>query len=138
MEKITVFLSSDVLFSAAYSNCGLSRAYLLFELQREGCFDLYVSSFICREARHNIAIKCPSKTNLLESLISETTELNDSPVFRGHLLPNRLPDADRLVLSTAIANRIRFFLTGNEPVFSQLYGKRIEATFILSTASLLN
>jgi hypothetical protein len=138
MEKITVFLNSDVLFSAAYSNCGLSRAYLLFELQREGCFDLYVSSFVCREARHNIAVKCPQKINFLDSLISETTELNDSPVFRGHLLPNRLPDADRLVLSTAIANRIKFFLTCNEQVFSPLYSKRIEATFILRPAGLLN
>lgn len=135
---MTVFLHSDVLFSAAYSNCGLSRAYLLFELQREGCLDLYVSSFVCREARHNIALQCPQKSGLLESLISETTELNDSPVFRGHLLPNRLPDADRLVLSTAIANRIKFFLTFSEEVFSQLFGKRLEATFILRPACFLN
>ena len=138
MEKITVFLSSDVLFSAANSNCGLSRAYLLFELQREGCFDIYVSSFVCREARHNITMKCPHKSSLLESLISETTELNDSPIFRGHLLPGRLPDADRLALSTAIANRIKFFLTANASVFSHMYGKRIEATFILRPAGFLN
>ncbi|WP_025209881.1 hypothetical protein [Hippea sp. KM1] len=48
-----------------------------------------------------------------------------------------LPKADRIILSTAIANGIKYFLTGNTRDFKDLYGKTIGKTIILKPRDFL-
>ena len=47
------------------------------------------------------------------------------------------PTTDRLILSTAVAYGIKYFLTGNTRDFKDLYGKTIGKTVVLKPREFL-
>lgn len=138
MEEVTVFLDSNVLFSVAWTGREKSRSAILFELQSLGFIRLHISRLVLEETLFNLREKRPEAIPFVEELLESVVivpdvaaEGDDSPV-RG------LPGNDRVILSTAVAHRMDFFLTGNTRDFGNLYGRRIGRTAILTPREFLN
>ena len=85
MEKLKVFLDSNVVFSAAYSEKGKSRSYIFFELQNLNIIKIYISNLVKFESIHNIKIKKPEK---LDFFITGNTK--DFLTFYNKKLKNTL------------------------------------------------
>ncbi len=134
MGKVSVFLDSNVLFSAAYSG-EKSTSYLLFKLQERGFISIFISSLVILETANNLRDKKPERLGLLKELMDRTTVLDDVVVDLPVL--NSFPTADRIILSTAVAHGIRYFLTGNTKDFKDLYGKTIGKTVVLKPRDFL-
>jgi len=132
--KISVFLDSNVLFSIAYSG-EKSTSYILFKLQERGLISVSISNLVVLETVNNLKDKKPVKLDLLKELIDRTTVLNDVIVDLPAL--SSLPAADRLILSTAVAHDIKYFLTGNTRDFINLYGKIVGNTVVLKPRDFL-
>lgn len=136
-RQIKVFLDSNVIFSIAYTGKDRSRSYLFYELQALGILRVYLSNLVCKEAMFNIRKKKPDAERFLHELIDKSKVLEDiaagldSPEFGS------LPQNDRIILATAVYNRIEFFVTGNEKDFSGLYRTKILGTTILRPADFL-
>ena len=57
MEKVKVFLDSNVLFSIAYSGKETSRSSVLYEIQRQGHVNLNISNLVREEVLFNLQEK---------------------------------------------------------------------------------
>lgn len=134
MGKISVFLDSNVLFSAAYSG-EKSVSYILFELQNGSFINIFISNLVLRETTINLEYKKPDRLDFLNNLINKTIVLSDVmldlPVLKS------LPQADCVILSTAIFHGVDYFLTGNIKDFKSLYGKTIGDTTVLKPRDFL-
>jgi len=137
-KKLTVFLDSNVLFSIAYSGQDKSRSYLLYELQDAGHLKICISNLVREEVTYNIKIKKPSALMFSNKLIRHSIVLEDILVIMKDIPIQTLPDNDKIILSTAIHNRIEYFLTGNERDFRDLYKKRLFQTTVLRPAEFLS
>ena len=137
-EKIKVFLDSNVLFSIAYSGKEKSRSYLVYQIRSIGIFEVYVSILVCEEALFNIRTKRPERLALLNELIKNSHVLDDVMTDIKNELISKLPQSDRIILATAVSNRMDYFLTGNDKDFKKLYHKRIGKTVILKPVDFLN
>ena len=134
MGKISVFLDSNVLFSAAYSG-ERSTSYILFKLQEKGLISIFISNFVVLGTANNLQDKRPERLGLLKELMDRTTILDDVVIDLPVL--SSLPTADRIILSTAVIHGIKYFLTGNTRDFKDLYGKTIGKTIILKPRDFL-
>jgi len=137
-KKVRVFLDSNVLFSIAYTGKDKSRSYLIYEIQEIGKLRVYVSKLVCEEARFNIKRKKPEAERLLNELIDRSKVLGDIAADLKPAEIRTLPLNDRIILATAIYNKIDIFLTGNEKDFRKLYHKRVLDTLILRPVDFLN
>ena len=115
MEKLKVFLDSNVLFSTAYSGKEKSRSYLFFELQNINIIKIYISNLVKFESVHNIKIKKPEKLDFLNELLSKTDIIEDVDVY--YEFAKTLPENDRIILSSAVYHNMNFFITGNTKDF---------------------
>jgi predicted nucleic acid-binding protein len=137
MEPLTVFLDSNILFSIAWSGAETSRAYLLFELQQKSILRLFISPLVMEEALSNITSKKPTAMPFLLELIKNTTLVPDGICSISDDRVRNLPDNDRILLQTAIAHGIGWFITGNGRDFKPLYGCRIGRTMITTPRNFL-
>jgi predicted nucleic acid-binding protein len=135
MEKLKVFLDSNVLFSAAYSGKEKSRSYLFFELQDIGIIEIYISNLVKFESINNIKIKRPEKSNFLNELLSKVIIIEDVYIYYDDI--KSLPENDRIILSSAAYHNIDFFITGNTKDFSPFYNKKLSNTLILTPKNFL-
>lgn len=133
-----VFLDSNVIFSICWSGKGKSRAFLLYELQENGFFHIFISQLVYNETRFNLETRRPEGVPLFEELMRETEMVPDvsASTSRKELLS--LPDNDRIILSTALFHGMDLFLTGNSRDFNSLYHKKIIKTTILTPGDFLN
>lgn len=137
-KKLKVFLDSNVLFSIAYSGKGKSRSYLLFELQKLGFIDIYISKLVKKETIFNLNRKKPKNISFFKKLIPKINLLADVFIkFKTGLL-EMLPENDRVILTTALYYEMDFFLTGNTRNFKDLYNRKIGKTLILKPADFLH
>ena len=118
MEKLKVFLDSNVVFSAAYSGKEKSRSYLFFELQNLSIIKIYISNLVKFESVHNIKIKKPEKLDFLNELLNKADTIEDVDVY--YEFAKTLPENDRIILSSAIYHNVDFFITGNTKDFLEL------------------
>ena len=137
-KKIKIFLDSNVLFSIAYTGKDKSRSYLIYEIQTLGMLKVYLSKLVCEEALFNIRRKKPDAEELLIELIDRSEVLMDIAADLKHAEARKLPENDRIILSTAIYNKMDIFVTGNEKDFKNLYHKRVLSTLILKPVDFLN
>lgn len=138
MERpVRVFLDSNVLFSIAYTGRDRSRSYLIYEIQALGLLTVCLSNLVCKEAFLNIRRKRPEAGQLLAELIDSSQVLADMSVDLGNAETSRLPQNDRIILSTAVYHKADFFLTGNEKDFKGLYRRRVLGTLILKPGDFL-
>jgi predicted nucleic acid-binding protein len=137
MEPLTVFLDSNILFSIAWSGAETSRAYILFELQQQGKLRLFISPLVMEETLSNIKSKKPAAMPFLNELLKKTALVPDAISGISDEKLNGLPQNDRILLQTAIAHGIHWFITGNSRDFQLLYGCRIGRTTIASPRDFL-
>ena len=135
MEKLKVFLDSNVIFSAAYSGKEKSRSYLFFELQTLNIIKIYISNLVKFESIHNIKIKKPEKLDFLNELLSKADIIEDVDVY--YEFAKNLPENDKIILSSAIYRDIDFFITGNTKDFLTFYNKKLKNTLILTPKDFL-
>ena len=137
-KKIKIFLDSNVLFSIAYTGKDKSRSYLIYEIQTLGMLKVYLSKLVCEEALFNIRRKKPDTEELLNELIDRSEILEDISADLKHAEARKLPRNDRIILSTAVYNKMDIFVTGNEKDFKNLYHKKVLSTLILRPVDFLN
>jgi predicted nucleic acid-binding protein len=138
MEKVTVFLDSNLLFSVAWTGREKSRSAILFELQSLGFIRLFISRLVREETMSNLRGKRPEAIPFFEELSGEVEVVPDLVVEGGDRRLKELPENDRVILSTAVAHGMDFFLTGNTRDFRGLYRRRIGRTLILTPREFLN
>jgi predicted nucleic acid-binding protein len=138
MEKVTVFLDSNVLFSVAWTGREKSRSAILFDLQSLGFVRLFISRLVLEETLFNLREKRPEAIPFVEGLLREVQVIPDLAVKGEDLRVQGLPENDRLILSTAVAHGMDFFLTGNSKDFRGLYRRRIGRTSILTPREILD
>jgi predicted nucleic acid-binding protein len=136
--KVTVFLDSNVLFSVAWTGREKSRSAILFELQSLGFIRLFISRLVLEETMSNLRGKRPEAIPFFEELSGEVEVVPDLVVEGGDRRFKELPENDRVILSTAVAHGMDFFLTGNTRDFRCLYRRRIGRTLILTPREFLN
>lgn len=138
MEKVTVFLDSNVLFSVVWTGREKSLSAILFDLQSLGFVRLFISRLVLEETLFNVRGKRPEAIPFVEELLREVQVIPDLAVAGKDLRVQRLPENDRLILSTAVAHGMDFFLTGNSKDFRSLYRSRIGRTLILTPREFLD
>ena len=138
MEKVTVFLDSYLLFSVAWTGREKSRSAILFELQSLGFIRLFISRLVLEETMSNLREKRPKATPFFEELSGDVEVVPDLVVEGEDRRLKELPENDRVILSTAVAHGMDFFLTGNTRDFRGLYRRRIGRTLILTPREFLN
>jgi predicted nucleic acid-binding protein len=137
-RQMRVFLDSNVLFSMAYTGKDKSRSYLIYEIQALGMLKVYLSHLVCEEALFNIRRKRPDAEQFLNELIHRSKVLGDIAADLKHAELRKLPQNDRIILSTAVYHKADVFVTGNEKDFKNLYHKRVLGTLILRPVDFLN
>jgi predicted nucleic acid-binding protein len=137
-KKIKVFLDSNVLFSIAYSGKDKSRSYLIYEIQEMGIIKVCLSNLGCEETLFNIRSKRPDSERLLKELIGKSKILGDIAAGLKHQEIRKLPQNDRIIITTAIYHKADIFVTGNEKDFKNLYHNKVLNTIILRPIDFLN
>lgn len=138
MEKVTVFLDSNVLFSVAWTGREKSRSAILFELQSLGFIRLFISRLVLEETMSNLREKRPEAIPFFGKLSGEVEVVPDLVVEGEDRRLKELPENDQVILSTTVAHGMDFFLTGNTRDFRGLYRRRIGRTLILTPREFLN
>ena len=138
MEKVKVFLDSNVLFSIAYSGKETSRSYILYEIQRQGHINISISNLVREEVLFNLEEKRKEALELIRELLQTTVVLPDISLDLAAAGISRLPENDRLILGTAVFHEMDYFLTGNIRDFKSYYRNIISRTTILSPRDFLN
>ena len=134
MEAITVFLDSNILFSLCWKDPKESLVGILLELREMGEVELVISPLTLEETTANLKAKKPDALLSLQKVVDACTVVPDvlSP------LDINLPENDLILLSTAIANNVKYFLTGNKADFGPYYGSTFGRTLILTPRSFLS
>ena len=86
----------------------------------------------------NIRRKKPYSESLLKELIEKSKILGDIAADLKHGEIRKLPQNDRIILTTAVYNKADIFVTGNEKDFKNLYQKKVFNTIILRPIDFLN
>jgi len=127
---LKVFLDTNVWFSALYSELRGSYPSIILKLSQKGLIELYLSTLVELELRHNVQKKIPDREKELEEVLKGSKKLTDVNLDLEIL--RRLPESDRVTVSTAIYHRMDYFVTGNTRDFNYLLGKKIGETLILT------
>lgn len=138
MGKVTVFLDSNVMFSVAWTGREKSRSAILFELQSLGFIRLFISRLVLEETMSNLREKRPEAIPFFGKLSGEVEVVPDLVVEGEDRRLKELPENDQVILSTAVAHGMDFFLTGNTRDFRGLYRRRLGRTLILTPREFLN
>lgn len=120
-----LFLDANILFTAAYSPAGISRA--LFDLANAGICALSISAYALEEARRNLELKKPEKIPDLERLLHLLTivpEPSPDKVQWAQGLP--LPLKDAPVMAAAVACGADILVTGDHRDFGHLLGSDVQ------------
>ena len=131
-----LFLDANVIFTAAYSAQGLSRA--LFRLSAAGKCSLCTSAFAHEEAVRNIHIKAHEKLADLTVLMKQVEILPEPHpkwVAWAAVLP--LVRKDAPVLAAALQGKADVFVTGDRRDFGHLFGRVLQGVKILTPADAL-
>jgi len=131
-----LFLDANVIFTAAYSAQGLSRA--LFRLAAAGKCSLCTSAFAHEEAVRNIHIKAHEKLADLTVLMKQVEILPEPHpkwVAWAAVLP--LVRKDAPVLAAALQGKADVFVTGDRRDFGHLFGRVLQGVKILTPADAL-
>ena len=118
-----IFLDANVLFAAAYSPSGKSAALL------ETVASMIITSdYAVEEARRNIQIKKPEAMARLEKFLSSIKIVNSRT---SHVCPIDVPEKDRPIFVTALAERTTHLLTGDLKDFGAFMNDPVETEGIL-------
>jgi predicted nucleic acid-binding protein len=126
-----LFLDANILFTAAYSPQGISRA--LFDLAAAGHCQLSTSVFALDEARRNLMVKAPERAGELEKLsrrLSVVPEPSPDLVRWAEQLP--LPSKDAPIMAAAVQSGATVLVTGDRRAFGHLFGQSMRGVTVMS------
>jgi len=125
-----LFLDANVLFTAAYSENGISRT--LFLLAGAGKCSLCTSAYAAEEARRNLLVKAPAKLAAFTTLLARVTlvrEPSPAAVLRMTKLP--LVEKDAPIMAAAVEAGAMLLVTGDRNDFGHLFGTTVEGVQVL-------
>ncbi len=125
-----VFIDSNVFIAAIISELQGSYPSLIIKLGKLNLIELFISNLVEIEVRKNLTIKKPEILRLFDEVLKDFHKLEDVYIPLREL--ENLSEADKIILSTAIYNKIDYFITGNTRDFKTLYGKKIINTTIVT------
>jgi predicted nucleic acid-binding protein len=131
-----LFLDANVLFTAAYSEQGISRA--LFHLAAARKCALITSPFSFEEAKKNLELKAPDKGGALVSLkryLSIVPEAAPDKIAWAVLLPLSLKDAP--IMAVAVQCGADVLVTGDRRDFGHLFGMTLKGVQVLAPVEAL-
>lgn len=127
-----VFLDANVLFSAAISSGGASRA--IFELadQYPDILNLVVSEYAITEALSNLQQKRPEAVSGLLALLDGLRFTHEPPEILVDRLKEMVSDPkDVPIVAGAVWAEADLLVTGNSRHFGRLYGTHVGGCLIL-------
>lgn len=131
-----VFLDANILFSAAISAGGSSRA--IFELGDQGGPTLIVTEYVMEEALTNLQAKRPASVSELLVLLDGIGFVPAPPPELQEAVEGRVTDPDDVpVLAGALYADADLLVTGNRKHFGKLYGEKIGGCLVLPPAEAL-
>ena len=135
-----VFLDTNILFSYIYSYPKESVSSFIFYLEEKKKIKLFASEIVKQELLKNIKIKIEDKVDMFYNTISRLTILLDVTFDKLYEYQsiNKLPENDRIILTTAIFHKMDYFITGNVKDFKELFNKQIMNTTILNQRDFIN
>ena len=125
-----LFLDANVLFTAAYSENGISRN--LFLLADAGRCSLVTSAYAADEARRNLLVKAPAAVAVFDGLLKKVSLVKEpasATVLRMTKLP--LVDKDAPIMAAAVEARADVLVTGDRKDFDHLFGTAVEGVVVL-------
>lgn len=131
-----LFLDANILFTAAYSPGGISRA--LFDLAKAGSCEHVSSAYAMEEARRNLAVKSPaclasfSANCCLLKIVAEP-----SPHQTTWATDLSLPAKDIPIIAAACEAGCDILVTGDRRDFGHLFGVTIRGLVVLPPADTL-
>ncbi len=130
LPSIRIYVDSNVLFSASYSD--RNRLLQFWHLRN---VSLVVSSIAITESIHHA--RRPDHAARLQTLLS-SAEVVSNPDARR--LPKEviLAAKDRPILTAAIAAKVNFLVTGDKNHFRHLYGTTVGGVYISAPTDLLS
>jgi len=132
-----LFLDANILFTAAYSPGGASRA--LFDLAEAGFCTLCTSAFALEEARRNLAMKAPDNLAGIEQLYGRVTVVPEAgPDTVEWALALSLPRKDAPIMAAAVACGAVLLDTGDRLHFGHLFGKPVNGLRVASPREALD
>jgi predicted nucleic acid-binding protein len=130
---VRLFLDANVLFAAAHSPAGRSRA--LFKLAERGLCTLISSPHAIEEARRNVNLKSPSGASSLDDLLESVERVSEAdPRLVSWAVAQGLPPGDAPILAAAVAAEADALVTGDRSHFGHLFGTRGGKVEVLSLA----
>lgn len=118
-----LFLDANVLFTAAISPGGASRA--LVRLSAAGACRLAASPFAIDEARRNVGVKRPDRRAELDVVLATLDRVGDA---RPDLLTwavRHVVAKDAPILAAAVGAHADVLVTGDRTHFGDLYGRTV-------------
>jgi predicted nucleic acid-binding protein len=134
---VKLFLDANILFTAAYSEKGISRT--LFRLAGVGRCSLITSAYAVDEARRNLAVKAPAALTEFGKLLEAAVIVREPPpavVARMRRLP--LAEKDAPIMAAAVESGADILVTGDRRDFGHLYGLEVEGVWVLNPAGTLD
>ena len=131
-----LFLDANILFTAAYSEQGISRT--LFRLAEAGLCSLFTSAYAADEARRNLTVKAPATVPAIEKLLKQVSlvhEPSHATVTRMTKLP--LVEKDAPIMAAAVEAGADVLVTGDRRDFGHLYGKTVQGVLVLNPVDAL-
>lgn len=124
-----LFLDANVLFTAAISPDGASRA--LVRLARRGSCALASSRFAIDEATRNVAVKRRGELAALDDVLASVTVVNEpGPKVLAWAVAH-VAAKDGPILAAAAASRVDMLVTGDRRHFGSLYGGGVGGLLVL-------
>jgi uncharacterized protein len=126
---LTIYLDSNVLFSASYDAISPFRRF--WELAN---VTVVTSLYAVTEVRRHI--KLPAHQLRFEELLARTQMVSDAnPDFVPQSV--RLVEKDRPILGAAIAASVDYLITGDKKHFTHLYFQRVSHVYVINPADFL-
>jgi predicted nucleic acid-binding protein len=127
-----VFLDANVLFSAAISSGGASRAIFELAEQHPGVLELVVSEYAITEALRNLQEKRPQAVRDLLALLDGLRFTQEPPQVLIDRLVGIVPDSkDVPIVAGAVWAQADLLVTGNTRDFKRLYGRHVGGCLVL-------
>jgi uncharacterized protein len=127
---LTIYLDSNVLFSACYDAASPFRKF--WEMAN---VTPVTSHYAVAEVRRHL--KSPAQEVRFNGFLARTRIVSDAnPAFMPQSI--RLIDKDRPILAAAIAASVDYLITGDKNHFTHLYFQRVSDVFVINPADFLD
>lgn len=136
MEKVKIFIDSNVWFSAFYKK-GVASDLVSELLQRK--FEIAVSELVLEEIIRNIEKKLPAALSLVYQFFQEcpVTVIKNPKINQLQKFTGLVQKKDLLILASALNYKCAFFVTGNKKDFKIAKIKKRYHLLILNPREML-